>query len=247
MRLHFVVEGQTEETFVRDLLRAELALQGIFCDVHRVTTGGRGAKVYRGGLLLFQHLRKDLELWMKQDSGRDSWFTTMVDLYRLPSDSPGVAASRRIVDPIDKVEFLEERFSSNVHHQRFIPFVQLHEFEALLFSDPQCFSIAFPSVGTEVAELEAIRRQFKSPEHIDEGDPPSKRICKLLPQYVKPVSGPLIAKHIGLAKLRAECQHFNKWLKRLEEAHQAGLAPQGGARGIRPSAATRQIKKDQDK
>jgi hypothetical protein len=53
MRLHFVVEGQTEETFVRDLLSPELAPRGIFCDAHRVTTGRRGAKVYRGGLVSF--------------------------------------------------------------------------------------------------------------------------------------------------------------------------------------------------
>ncbi len=157
---------------------------------------------------------------MKQDSSWDSWFTTMVDLYRLPSDFPGVTQSRGIVDPVNKAEFLEERFSSDLNHPRFVPYVQLHEFEALLFSDPQCFLIAFPSMGTEVADLGAIRRQFQTPEHIDEGDPPSKRIGKFLPEYVKPVSGPLIAKHIGLAKLRAECRHFNQWLERLEAAHQ---------------------------
>jgi hypothetical protein len=221
MRLHFVVEGQTEETFVRDLLSPELAAQGIFCDVHRVTTGRRRAKVYRGGLLSFQHLRRDLELWMKQDSGPDSWFTTMVDLYRLPSDFPGIEESRGIADPLQKVEFLEERFSSDVNHPRFVPYIQLHEFEALLFSEPRSFLLAFPSVSSELADLEAIRGAFKTPEHIDEGNDtsPSKRICRVLPQYVKPLSGPLIAKRIGLAKLRAECRHFNNWLKRLETAH----------------------------
>jgi len=144
----------------------------------------------------------------------------MVDLYRLPSDFPGIAESRRIVDPVNKAEFLEERFSSDLNHPRFVPYVQLHEFEALLFSDPQRFSIAFPSLGTEGTDLEAIRRQFQTPEHINDGDDtsPSKRICKLLPQYVKPVSGPLIAKHIGLAKLRAECRHFHSWLQRIETA-----------------------------
>ena len=221
MRLHFVVEGQTEETFVRDLLGPELGTKGIFCDAHRITTGRRGAKVYRGGLLQFCHLRKDLELWMKQDPGPDSWFTTMVDLYRLPSDFPGTPESRGIVDPIQKVEFLEERFSSDLNHLRFVPYIQLHEFEALLFSNPQSFSIAFPSVSTELAELRAIRRAFETPEHIDEGNntSPAKRICRVLPQYVKPLSGPLIAKRIGLAKLRAECRHFDRWLEHLEAAH----------------------------
>jgi hypothetical protein len=222
MRLHFVVEGQTEETFVRDLLSSELAPQGIFCSAHRVTTGRRGGKVYRGGLVSFQHLRRDLELWMKQDSGGDAWFTTMVDLYRLPSDFPGIAESRSLADPVKRVEFLEKRFSDSLNHPRFVPYIQLHEFEALLFSDPQKFSGSFPSLRGELKSLESIRRMFPSPEHIDEGDDtaPSKQICALLPDYVKPVAGPLIARQIGLAKLREECHHFNRWLERLEAATQ---------------------------
>ena len=220
LRMHFVVEGQTEEAFVRDLLAAEMGSKRIYCDAHRITTGRRGGKVYRGGMLSYAHLRRDLELWMKQDNNYDCWFTTMVDLYRLPSDFPGMAESRRIVDPVEKVQFLEQRLGGDLGHPRFVPYLQLHEFEALLFSDPQSFSIAFPSVSTELADLGAIRVAFATPEHIDEGDDtsPAKRICKLLPDYIKPLSGPLIAKHIGLAKLRAECHHFNEWLNRLELA-----------------------------
>jgi Domain of unknown function (DUF4276) len=155
---------------------------------------------------------------MKQDSAADAWFTTMVDLYRLPSDFPGIAESRALADPVTKAEFLESRFSSDLNHLRFVPYIQLHEFEALLFSDPQSFSIAFPGASTALADLEAIRRAFKTPEHINEGDDtsPSKQIRKLLPEYVKPLSGPLIAKQIGLARLRAECRHFNRWLERIE-------------------------------
>ncbi len=219
MRLHFVVEGQTEETFVRNLLAPELGAKGIYCDAHRVTTGRRSGKVYRGGLVSFAHLRRDLELWIKQDKASDSWFTTMIDLYRLPSDFPSMAESRHIVDPTKKVELLEQSFTSNIDHPRFVPYIQLHEFEALLFSDPQSFSIAFPGIGAKVAKLQAIRRAFETPEHIDEREDhaPSKQILKILPEYDKPVSGPLIAKQIGLAKLRQECHHFDAWLARLEE------------------------------
>ena len=111
----------------------------------------------------------------------------------------------------------------NIDHPRFVPYVQLHEFEALLFSDPKSFSIAFPSIGTQLSGLEAIRRRFETPEHIDEREDlaPSKRILGLLPDYDKPVSGPLIAKQIGLAKLRQECHHFDTWLTRLEEPSKA--------------------------
>ena len=220
MRMHFVVEGQTEETFVRNVLAPELGVRGVYCDAHRVTTGRRGGKVYRGGLLSFAHLRKDLELWMKQDSASGSWFTTMVDLYRLPSDFPSITESRRIVDPIKKVELLEQSFGSAMSHPRFVPYVQLHEFEALLFSDPRSFSIAFPGISEEVAKLQAVRSAFDTPEHIDEREhyAPSKQILRILPEYDKSVSGPLIAKQIGLEKLRKECHHFDTWLARLEAA-----------------------------
>ncbi len=223
MRLHLVVEGQTEETFIRNLLAPELGAMGIYCDAHRVTTGRRRGKVYRGGLVSFAHLRKDLELWMKQDKASDSWFTTMVDLYRLPSDFPSMAEARAVIDPVKKVELLEQSLTSDMNHPRFVAYVQLHEFEALLFSDPPSFSIAFPSIGDKVAKLQAIQSAFETPEHIDEREDqaPSKQIIRILPEYDKPVSGPLIAKQIGLAKLRQECHHFDAWLARLEEQGKA--------------------------
>lgn len=220
MRLHFVVEGQTEETFVRNLLVPELGARGVYCDAHRVTTGRRGASVYRGGLVSFAHLRKDLDIWMKQDRASDSWFTTMVDFYKLPSNFPSIVEARHIADPMKKVELVEQSFSSCMNHPRFVPYVQLHEFEALLFSDPQSFSIAFPNIGDEVAKLQAIRCAFETPEHINEREDfaPSKQILKILPPYDKAVSGPLIAQQIGLARLREECKHFDTWLTRLEAA-----------------------------
>ena len=154
---------------------------------------------------------------MKEDSAPDSWFTTMIDLYGLPSGFPGLTESRRLADPVARVRFLEGWFADDIGHHRFVPYIQLHEFEALLFSDPQSFAVAFPGIGAEVAKLEAIRQQFGTPELIDDGPDtcPSRRICGILPQYVKPTSGPLIVNRIGLARLRAECPHFAEWLANL--------------------------------
>lgn len=80
-RLHFVVEGQTEETFVNRVLRPHLADHDVWVDAHRITTKRRGGRPHRGGLVEYNHLRKDLLHGMRQDSHQDSWFTTMVDLY----------------------------------------------------------------------------------------------------------------------------------------------------------------------
>jgi hypothetical protein len=214
VRLHFVVEGQTEETFVRDILAPELGSQGIYCDARRIETGRRKGKVFRGGFLEYRHLRKDLELWVKQDSALDSWFTTMVDLYRIPPEFPGVEESKRIADPYQRVNFLEGKLKEDTGYWRFIPYIQLHEFESLLFADPNCFSIAFPDIGPGLAELHAVRGEVGNPELIDEGPEthPSMRICGIIPQYAKPSAGPLIAKQIGLSTLQRECRHFAEWI-----------------------------------
>ena len=214
VRLHVVVEGQTEETFVRDILAPVVGEASVFADVHRVTTGRRRSKSYRGGFLRYAHLRRDLELWMSEDRGVDSWFTTMVDLYRLPQDVPGYSGSRSIADPVKRVRFLEDALKADLGHRQFIPYIQLHEFEALLFSGPASFAAAFPDEYGAVAELGRIRRSAASPEHIDDGigTSPAERIRGLLPQYTKAVHGPIIAGRIGLARMRKECAHFNEWI-----------------------------------
>jgi hypothetical protein len=211
------VEGQTEETFFRDILAPVLSEHAIYGEAHRITTGRKRTTSFRGGFVAYEHPRRDLTLWMKQDQKPESWFTTMVDLHRLPLDFPGAMKTSAIEDPIKKVEFLQAELHRDLDHRRFVPYIQLHEFEALLFSDPDCFSIAFPDQTAAIAELKEVRRAAISPEHIDDGEDtaPSKRICAVLPDFVKPASGPIIAREIGLHKIRRECRHFNDWIEAL--------------------------------
>lgn len=214
IRLHFVVEGQTEETFVRDVLEPVLAKESVVSDVHKITTGRKKGVVYRGGFVAYTHLRRDLSLWMKQHQNSDARFTTMIDLYRLPRDFPGIDQYRTGRDPFERVKILETEFERDFNDHRLIPYIQLHEFEALLFSDPDAFSSAFPESHFAIAELKRIRKAFASPEHINEGPEtaPSKQICKNLPDYAKTSYGMLIAESIGLGTMRSECAHFDAWI-----------------------------------
>jgi hypothetical protein len=218
IRLHAVVEGQTEETFVNRVLAPALAARNVFMDAHCITTGRKKSGIFRGGVSQYRHLKTDLTLWMKQDQKPEAWFTTMVDLYALPDDFPGSADCLRHVDPIRRVECLEERLLEDLSHRRLIPYIQLHEFEALLFSDPRPFENAFPSDPTVTQKLAAIRSQFPTPEHIDDRRDmaPSKRILAVLPDYKKTVAGVQIAQQIGLTALRQECPHFNQWIAKIE-------------------------------
>src|SRR5689334_1123177 len=144
IRLHVVVEGQTEETFVRDVLAPELGLHSVFAVAHQITTRRQRGRLHRGGFVRYAHLREDIVRWIRQDRHPDARFTTMIDLYKVPSDFPGFEESRSKSDPLERAVFLEERFGSDVGAWRFLPYLQVHEFEALLFSDPKAFGAAFP-------------------------------------------------------------------------------------------------------
>jgi hypothetical protein len=121
-------------------------------------------------------------------------------------------------DPLQRVECLEAEFERDIAHRRFIPYIQAHEFEALLFAEPRQFAAAFPGAISQIDNLVSIRSGFPSPEHIDDGfdSAPSKRIVHLFPDYKKTVAGPEISARIGMATLRGKCPHFDGWVARIE-------------------------------
>lgn len=225
IRLHVLAEGQTEESFVNTLLAPALAERDITVDVHCITTGRHRGAAYRGGFVKYEHLARDLTLWMKQDQQPDSWFTTLIDFYGLPSGFPGLGTIAGSLNPPDRVAGLESALAGDVVarlagssvSRRFIPYIQLHEFEALLFANPAAFLEAFPDGARAIKRLEDIRAQFPNPEDINDkpATAPSKRILALLPGYQKPVAGLLIAQRIGMDAIRAVCPHFNAWIVRL--------------------------------
>jgi len=221
IRVNIVVEGQTEEGFVKQVLAPYLGAMNIFCTARSVETSRsrRKHKIYRGGMVDYLHLKRDLERWMKQDDHPEAFFSTMIDLYRLPPEFPAYEETRKASDPFARVACLEDAFEKEMKHSRFIPYIQLHEFEALLLCDPQYFIQHYPTRTKEVAELTETCAGFESPDLIDDGasTAPSKRIIEKIPEYEyeKPVDGPAIAKDIGIEGLR-KCRHFSEWVGKLQ-------------------------------
>ncbi|HYW14337.1 MAG TPA: DUF4276 family protein [Longimicrobium sp.] len=210
-RLNVLAEGQTEEAFVNQVLAPHLAAFDVFASVRCVTTGRdrrRRDIVYRGGMREYGKVQRDLERWMAEDGG--AIFTTMFDLYALPDDFPGYADAARLQDPYARVRHLEQELAMAFSGDRLIPYIQLHEFEALLLSDPEKFDWAYIELA----------RQVDSPELIDDGPTtaPSKRIINEIPEYEyqKTTAGPLIAARIGMQTIRGRCPHFAEWITRLE-------------------------------
>jgi hypothetical protein len=223
VRLHVVVEGQTEETYVNRVLVPHLAGFEVWADVRAVETGRRRGLIFRGGLREYGKLRGDLVRWMKQDDHPEVHFTTMIDLYGLAALAdpfPGWESTRAIRDPYRKAATLEAAWAGDIGHGRFVPYLQVHEFEALLLASPRHLEVEFVGRSHAIRRLEAMVAEFDSPELIDEGREtcPSKRIIAQLPEYegLKASAGPIVAAKIGLEFLRSRCRHFNEWLSTLE-------------------------------
>lgn len=230
IRLHFIVEGQTEELFVKNVLSFHFAPFGIVVDAGLVTTrkDRQHGRKYKGGLgRNYAKTKREIENWLKSDSTTEVRFTTMFDFYALPEDFPGFEEARRQALPRDKAECIEVALRRDIADDRFIPHIQLHEFEALLLSAPERFIDRYPESPKEVEALCRECEAFETPEDINEGETtaPSKRISKHLPAYAsrKTSDGPTIAERIGLDVLRDRCPHFNDWITRLEQLAESAL------------------------
>ncbi len=220
VRLHVTAEGQTEESFVKNILANNLALSNVIADARSVLTSKdkKAAREYRGGLINYQKAKADIQTWMKEDNHQECRFTTMFDLYALPEDFPGYVEAKGEEDPYDRVRILEDALKKDLEDHRFIPYIQLYEFEALILADPQ-------QLDWEYLEHDGpIRRLVKmvggqNPELINDRPEtaPSKRILKEIPEYDKVTAGVSVVGKIGLSVLRKKCRHFNEWLTLLEQ------------------------------
>ncbi len=215
-RLHCVVEGQSEETFVNRVLGPHLHQYSVWPDARSVYTSREGPYWKRGGVTSFERVYRDLTSWMKQDKNDDAYFTTMVDLYALPSDFPGFASVAAERDSYRRVDVLEGALAERVANRRFVPYLQVHEFEALILTEPTKLEVMYPAEQSAVASLVALRGCHESPETIDLEDPPSKRIEAAIPAYSKTAAAAQVTAAIGVDAMRRACPHFNDWLIKLE-------------------------------
>ncbi len=217
IRVNILVEGQTEETFVRELLGSYLGEQSIFVRARSVVTSRRKGIIHKGGLSKYEKFKNDLYKWMKED--QNALYTSMLDFYALPEDFPGLDNVLSMSDPFSRVEHIERELARDIDSRCFIPYIQLHEFEALLLSNPEMFDKFFIGKSDAISRLAELCNKFPSPEHINLGreTSPSKSIIHFIPDYkgAKTAASPIIAKHIGLETMRSKCIHFSQWLDRL--------------------------------
>ncbi|MFM0673839.1 DUF4276 family protein [Paraburkholderia sediminicola] len=216
VELIVVGEGQTEETFVRDVLAPALSASHVYASARLVNT----SREQRGGALSLERVRKFIGHTLRQRA--DTYVTTLIDLYGLDQSFRGVKESKGLA-PAARAAHIESQLHEDVvafadcRPERFIPHVQPHEFESLLFSDVTRLCAVEPGWHEQSGPLIAARAAVADPEWINDSPQtaPSKRLERLQPRYRKVRHGPVAAARIGLDRIREQCPHFRQWYDRI--------------------------------
>lgn len=215
-RLLLLVEGPTEERFVKQVLGPHLLEFNVFASAtivwtKRLPSGGG----FQGGGRRFKKYDESLRPLLRDST---AWITTIVDYYALPEGFPGTDEAARKPAVREKVAVLETAWKKLVgDHPRFIPFLSLHEFETWLFAAPDVVATHFGEPDVEET-LKSMVQEAGEPELVNDGPDThsSARIETLLPQFGKTADGPVILEKTGLKRVRETCPNFQSWLTRLE-------------------------------
>ncbi len=213
-RLIIIGEGQTEQAFCHDVLQPYFAALNV--QIQNPTI-----KKTKGGIVKWRILKNEIMNYLQADPS--SVVSMLIDYYGIHKKHgfPRWTEALDIPDKNRRMDFLERAMFDEIEEQyqyRFIPYIQLHEFECLLFCDKQVFDDYFEEKDfADYHCLEKTLSEFANPEDINDGrmTAPSKRLATIITGYQKTVYGPLLAGEIGLAKIRARCPRFNRWIGHL--------------------------------
>ncbi|NME66597.1 DUF4276 family protein [Flammeovirga aprica] len=217
-RLVFIVEGDTELILVDKVIIPYLINQGyghIYMNGQPIVTNRKLHK--KGGLTTYKHLQDDIRRTLAQG---DVIVTTLVDFYALPSNFPNYSSNS------DNVANIEDGIHSDFQNtDNLIPYIQLHEVEALMFSSEDGLAYILQDEDEScITKVREIRSQYTNPEQINNSrlTAPSKRLENIY-DYDKTGDGGEIFEFIGIEPMLENCPRFNAWIQqiilRLEEGH----------------------------
>jgi hypothetical protein len=209
-RLIIIVEGQTEEMFVKALLAPYLEKKGLLSVVPIIIATSSQIK---GGFVNYQHLKNDV---LKRIRETDVVISTFVDYFRIPNNIPNYASCQACHNVDERIAYLEKSMKEDINFPNFIPYIQKHEFEALLFASNTGFENSYEQKTlTQIAE---IINTYSNPEEINShpNTAPSKRLISIIkPPYEKIIDGNLIALEIGIEAMLEKCPRFRNWIESL--------------------------------
>jgi hypothetical protein len=214
--LHVLVEGQTEEVVVGQVIQPSLPLYDrAYLTLSIVKTKRpAAAPAEKGGVVSWDKVYREVKLLLEDSS--ITMLTTLFDYYAFPSDSPGMS-NRPVGSPYDRVRHVERAMAEAIGDPRFLPHLVLHEIEAWVLADCRVLGEVMGDPTGTIDLLRAVAQE-SGPELVDDGvsTAPSKRILNAYPNYRKTIDGPLIIAEAGLASIRRSCPHANAWLTSIE-------------------------------
>jgi Domain of unknown function (DUF4276) len=211
-------EGASEEQFIKRVVAPALRNLQLFVKPQILKTSQEA----RGGAVNFDRLKFNARNTLRQKP--NAILTTFLDLYGLDTSFPSFIDAKEKVQLADRLAILESALHDAIvahiecRPERFIPHIQPHEFEGLLFSDTTTLAQIEPGWIGSSFSLAAVRKAFATPEHINDSyeTKPSRRLETMLqPGYKKTRHGPIVAERIGIVRMEAECPHFCGWMRKL--------------------------------
>ena len=222
-RIFVVCEGQAEATFVKCILMPYFSSRNKTLIPITILTkqDKKLGKMYKGGMSNFEKARSTITKVLAGVKDRHTFVTTMFDFYKLPNDTPGMDKVAIINDPYKQVLLLEKEIQTfeKGYASVYLPYIQLHEFESLIFADLNKINQRYFEANYDISSLREALEEVQNPELINNGEStaPSKRILACIPDYDKIDGGISILEKIGIAKLQKECKHFSDWIVKLEQ------------------------------
>ena len=211
-RIIVICEGETEQEFCDKILYPYFLEQQIDVSFRNIR-----------GINKWSFFKNLIENTLKNDGS--VFLTTLIDFYGIEKKHhfPSWNDSLSVEDKNSRMDFLETKMKNDIDNQlnfRFIPYIQLHEFEGLLFNNIEIFYNIFSEedlVGKD--ELKSVFRDFSNPEMINDcvKNAPSKRLKRIVKDYNKLVYGNILAEKIGLQNIRNKCPRFSEWIEKIEK------------------------------
>jgi Domain of unknown function (DUF4276) len=214
--IYIICEGQTEEEFVNSILRPFFNSHQIY-DVRPILMNT--SKGQKGGDIRYDRLKFNIDKLLGKE--QDILVTTFIDFFRLKGDFPQFKESLGIQNKIRRVGFLEQALGYAINNPRFIPYIQLHEFEGLLFAAKDGFEFLPDLLKANLNKLFLAVEEKENPEELNDGEltAPSKRLEQLIPGFDKnkPFYGGLIAEVNTINPVLDRCLRFKTWVETLIE------------------------------
>lgn len=210
--IYILCEGPSEEEFVNNILRNHFQRFEIY-DVRPILMST--SKGHKGGDVKYERLRYNIDSLLRRET--DIIVTTFIDFFRLRTDFPMYMQSQLQNDKLKKAEFLELALGQAVGSQRFVPYIQLHEFEGLLFAASDGFDYLTDIPEKNLKALREAVHEKENPELLNDGEltAPSKRLEALIPGFDKnkPFYGGIISDVNTIEPLLARCVRFRAWIE----------------------------------